>query len=89
MAIGMAIGVLVEVLLPSGDGTGSTSAAGGKPLLKDEKGEWIGNKLKALARLLRRLGAKAAEALHSILGAILSWILNRSADVVGWLSENL
>ena len=44
MAIGMAIGVLVEALLPGGGGTGSASAAsGGEPPPKDEKGlkEWI------------------------------------------------
>ena len=34
-AIGMAIGVLVEVLRPSGGGTGGTA---GKPPPKDEKG---------------------------------------------------
>ena len=32
---------------------------------------------------------KAAEALPAIIGAILSWILNRAADVVGWVSQNL
>ena len=45
-AIGMAIGVLVEALLPGG--------GGGEPPPKDEKGlkEWVRNKLKALASLL-------------------------------------
>ena len=51
--------------------------------------EWIGNKLKALASLLGKLGAKAAEALPGITGAIISWILNRAKEVVGWLSQNL
>ena len=53
MAIGMAIGVLVEALLPGGRGAAMTSG-GGKPPPKDEKGlkEWIRNKLKALASLL-------------------------------------
>ena len=60
MAIGMSISVLVEALLPGGGRT----AAGGKPSPKDEKGakEWLRNKLKALALLLGRLDAKAAEA---------------------------
>ena len=51
-AIGMAIGVLVEALLPGG---GAATASGGRePPPKDEKGlkEWIRNKLKALASLL-------------------------------------
>ena len=74
-AIGMAIGVLVEALLPGGDEKGL-------------KG-WIRSKLKALASLLGRLGMKAAEALPGIIGGIISWILNRAKDVVGWVSQNL
>ena len=86
-AIRMAIRVLVEALLP-GDGGAATS--GGEPP-KDEKGlkEWIRNKLKALASLLGRLGIKTAEALPGIIGEIISWILNRVKDVVGWVSQNL
>ena len=87
-AIGMAIGVLIEALLPGG---GSTAAGGESLPPKDEKGlkEWIRNKLKALTLLLGNLGVKATEALPSIIGAIISWILNRAKDVVGWLSQNL
>ena len=86
-AIGMAIGVLVEALLPGG---GAAAASGG-PLAKDEKGlkEWVRSKLKALASPLGRLGIKAAEALPGIIGGIISWILNRAKDVVGWVSQNL
>ena len=81
----MAIGVLVEALLPGG------GAVGGKPLPKDEKSvkEWLRDKLKALASLLGRLGVKAAEALPGIIGVIISWILNRAKEVVGWVSQNL
>ena len=88
-AIGMAIGVLVEALLPGGGG--AAAASGGKPPPKDEKGlkEWVRNKLKALASLLGQLGMKAAEALPGIIGGIISWILNRAKDVVGWVSQNL
>ena len=80
-AIGMAIGVLIEALLPSGGG-----AVASLPPPKDEKGvkEWLRNKLKALVSLLGRSGMKAAEALSGIIGAIISWVLNRAADVVGW-----
>ena len=76
-AIGMAIGVLVEALLPGG---GAISGGGGEPPPKDEKGlkGWIRNKLKVLASLLGRLGIKAAEALPGIIGGIISWILNRA-----------
>ena len=90
MAIGMAIGVLVEALLPGGGG-GAVASGGGEPPPKDEKGlkEWIRNKLKALASLLGKSGAKAAEALPGIIGGIISWILNRVKDVVDWVSQNL
>ena len=89
MAIRMAIGVLVKALLPGGGGAATTS--GGEPPPKDEKGlkGWIRNKLKALESLLGKLGMKAAEALPGIIGGIISWILNRAKDVVGWVSQNL
>ena len=82
-AIWMAIGVLIEALLPGGGGGGT--AVGGERPPKDEKGpkEWIRSKLKALASLLGRLGIKAAEALPGIIGAIISWILNKAVDVSG------
>ena len=88
-AIGMAIGVLVEALLPGGATT--ASGGGGAPPSKDEKGlkEWVRNKLKALASLLGKLGMKAAEALPGIIEGIISWIINRAKDVVGWVSQNL
>ena len=51
MAIGMAIGVLVETLLPGG--AAAASGEGGEFPPKDEKGlkGWIRNKLQALASL--------------------------------------
>ena len=87
-AIRMAISVLVEALLPD---WGGTVAGGEPPPPKDEVGlkEWIRSKLKALALLLGKLGVKAAEALSGIIGAIISWILNRAKDVVSWVSQNL
>ena len=88
----MAIGVLVEALLPGASGGGGSAASGGgEPPPKDEKGlkEWIRNELEALASLLGKLGVKAAEALPGIVGAIISWVLNRAKDVVGRVSQNL
>ena len=87
-AIGMAIGVLGEALLPGG---GGAAASGGEPPPKDEKGlkEWVRSKLKALASLLGKLGIKAAEALRGIIGGIISWILNRAKNVFGWVSQSL
>ena len=88
MAIGMAIGVLVEALLPGG---GTATASGGEPPPKDEKGlkKLVRSKLKVLASLLGKLGMKAAEALPGIIAGIISWILNRAKDVVGWVLQNL
>ena len=90
-ALGMTIGVLVEVLLGSPTvsttTSGSSTADGG-----DKKGgarEWIKNKLKAISSLLGKLAAKAGATLPGIIGSIISWILNRAKEVVGWLSNNL
>ena len=82
-AIGMAIRVLVEALLPGGGGAAAASGGGERPP-KDEKGlkGWIRNKLKTLASLLGRLGIKAAEALAGIIGGIISWILNTAKEVI-------
>ena len=89
-AIRMAIGVFVEALLPGGGGA-ATASGGDEPPPKDEKSlkGWTRNKLKVLASLLGRLGMKAAEALPGIIGGIISWILNRAKDIVGWVSQNL
>ena len=88
-AVGMAIGVLIEALLggPSACAPKSGDTSGG-----DKKGgarEWIKNKLKALSQLLGKLADKALASLPGIIGSIISWILNRAKEVVGWLSQNL
>ena len=84
----MAISVLVEALLPGGGGGCGTA---GKPPPKDEAGarEWVRNKLKALSSLQGRLGVRAAEVLPGIIEMILSWIINKASDIVGWVSQNL
>ena len=90
-AVGMAIGVLIEALL--GGPTVSTTTSGSTPADGgDKKGgarEWIKNKLKALSQLLGKLADKALASLPGIIGSIISWILNRAKEVVGWLSQNL
>ena len=89
-AVGMAIGVLIEALL--GNPTVSTTTSGSTSS-GDGKGgrarEWIENKLKALSRLLGKLADKALASLPGIIGSIISWILKRAKEVVGWLSQNL
>ena len=88
-ALGMTLGVLIEALL------GGPSVSAPTPqstTTNDKKGgarEWIKNKLKALSQLLGKLADKALASLPGIIGSILSWILNRAKEVVGWLSQNL
>ena len=88
-AVGMAIGVLIEALLggpsvstPTSQSTTTSDKMGGAR-------EWIKNKLKALSQLPGKLADKALASLPGIIGSIISWILNRAKDVVGWLSQNL
>ena len=84
-------GCLLKHYYQAGGRGGGHAATLGGPPPKDEKGlkEWVRSKLKALASLIGRLGIKAAEALPGIIGIIISWILNRAKDVLGWVSQNL
>ena len=90
-AVGMAIGVLIEALLgaPSVSTTTNTSQSTSGGDKKDGAREWIKNKLKALSQLLGKLADKALASLPGIIGSIISWILNRAKEVIGWLSQNL
>ena len=84
-AVGMAIGVLIEAL--SGGPSASTPKSGGTSG-GDTKGgarEWIKNKLKALSQLLGKLADKALASLPGTIGSIISWILSRAKEMVGWL----
>ena len=88
-AVGMTIGVLREALL--GGPTTSTPTSQ-STTTSDKKGgarEWIKNKLKALSQLSGKLADEALASLPGIIGSIISWILNRTKEVVGWLSQNL
>ena len=88
-AVGMAIGVLVEALL---GGPSTSTSTLQSTTTSDKKGgarEWIKNKLKALSQLLGKLADKALASLPGIIGSIISWILNRAKEVIGWLSQNL
>ena len=89
-ALGMTLGVLIEALL-GGPSTTSTPTSQ-TTTTSDKKGgarEWIKNKLKALSQLLGKLADKALASLPGIIGSILSWILNRAKEAIGWLSNNL
>ena len=88
----MAIGVLIEALLGGPSMSTTTSTSGGTSGDARKGGgarEWIRNKLKALLQLLGKLADKALASLPRITGAIISWILTRAKEVIGWLSQNL
>ena len=88
-ALGMTLGVLIEALL---GGPSTSTPTSQSTTTSDKKGgarEWIKNKLKALSQLLGKLADKALASLPGIIGSILSWILNRAKEVVGWLFQNL
>ena len=88
-ALGMTLGVLIEALLGGPSASTPTSQS---TTTSDKKGgarEWIKNKLKALLQLLVKLADKVLASLPGIIGSIISWILNRAKEVVGWLSQNL
>ena len=85
-AVGMAIGVLIEPLL-SGPSVSTTTSE--STTTSDKMGgarEWIKNKLKALSQLPGKLADKVLAALPGTIGSILSYILNRAKEVIGWLS---
>ena len=86
-ALGMTLGVLIEALL-GGPSTTSTPTLQSTTTNNKKGGarEWIKNKLKALSQLLGKLADKALASLPGIIGSILSWILNRAKEVIGWLS---
>ena len=89
--MGVSIAAIVESLTgssPSIPPSSSTPGGGGGGDKKGAK-EWIKDQLKALASLLGKLASKAADALPGIIGSIISWLLSRAKEVVGWLSQNL
>ena len=92
-ALGMALGVLIEALLGGSSASTptsqSTTTSDKQPKVKGGAREWIKNKLKALSQLLGKLADKALASLPGIIGSIISWILNRAKEVIGWLSQNL
>ena len=88
-ALGMTLGVLIEALLRGPSTSTPTSQSTTTNDKNGEAGEWIKNKLKALSQLQGKLADKALASLPGIIGSILSWILNRAKEAIGWLSQNL
>ena len=87
-ALRMTLGALIEALL-GGPTPQSTTTSDKQPKVKGGAREWMKNKLKALSQLLGKLADKELASLPGIIGSIISWILNRAKEVIGWLSQNL
>ena len=87
-ALGMTLEVLIEALLGGLSVSTTTSESTTTSDKKSGAREWI-KELKALSQLLGKLADKVLAALPGIIGSILSWILDRAKEVIGWLSQNL
>ena len=85
-AIGMIIGVIVEAVIPTTGGTGTTPP---KPPSKEGVKDWIKKQLQNLARLLANLAGKAAAALPWVIGSIVSLLLSATGKVVNCFGNNL
>ena len=82
--IGLAISTLVLAL------TGGGSAPLTPP--PSDKGglkEWVKKHLETLGWVLVKLAGKAAAALPSIIGSIVSWLLGTLGNVASWVADNL
>ena len=88
-AMGMTIGFLVELITPKPTLTPTpTPKPSPTPTpTPTPSPSWIKNKLEALKNLLAKLAEKAGAALPGIIGSVVSWILNRVKDVVGFIAK--
>ena len=82
-ALGFIIDVIVESVTGGGGGGSTTPNNSNK-----KSGNWVKDKLKALARLLGKLGEQFAAALPGIIGSIVSWLFNRAKEVVSFIAEH-
>jgi hypothetical protein len=89
-ALGMVIGFIVESIIPtSGAGASNTPTPDPTPTPTPPSDSWIKRQLLNLGKLLANLAGKVASALPGIIGAILSWLLSTTGEVVKWFGENL
>ena len=79
-AVLTSLGLIISTIISSL--TGGAAGSSPTPPKNNKIGEWIKNKLEALARLLGRLAGKAAAALPGIIGSIIAGVLNFLKKVV-------
>ena len=84
-ALGFAISTLVVALTGGTAATPPTPPTPPTPKVTD----WIKKQLNHLSDLLKKLGAKALDALPGIIGSAVSWLFNTASKVVGYMAEHL
>ena len=87
VAVLTSLGLIVGTIVSSLTGGGGSSST--PPKHPNKLGQWVKNKLKALARLFGRLAGKAAAALPGIIGAIISGALNFLKKVVTGTADHI
>ena len=88
-AIGMTISTIILAIK---NAFGMRGGSGKKPPSNDDPDSiknWVKGKLNALARLLGKLGSKALAALPSIIGSIISWVLNMLKKGVEFAAQHV
>ena len=86
-AVLTALGLLISTIIGFVTGGGGAAASSTPP--KKPSKNWLEKNLKALARLMGKLAEKFGAALPGIIGSIVSWLLNRVKDVIGFAAEHI
>ena len=81
-AVLTSIGLIISTIVTTLTGGAATGGSTTPPKNPNKIGEWVKNKLRALARLFGRLAGKAAAALPGIIGSIIAGVLNFLKKVV-------
>ena len=81
-AILTSLGLIISTIVTALTGGAATGGSTTPPKNPNKIGEWVKNKLRALARLFGRLAGKAAAALPGIIGSIIAGVLNFLKKVV-------
>ena len=81
-AVLTSIGLIISTIVTALTGGAATGGSPTAPKNPNKIGEWVKNKLRALARLFGRLAGKAAATLPGIIGSIVVGILNFLKTVV-------
>ena len=82
----MIVGVIVEVVIPTGSASGPPSK---QPSSQEGVKERVKKQLHSLGKLLANQAGKAAAALPGVIGSVISWLLSATWNVINWFGNNL